>query len=211
MKSNAYVLVTRLPEAFRKAPIIAPSKIQSADDEAAYVAFYTLIISLIAFNGNEISEAKLKRALERLNATTNTFNSNKTDETLTKLQRQGYLVKNIDKEARPHGEEEATTWYVGPRGKMEVNNEAIAAFTRAVYGDSVPELETKLETSLKIKGREAEEDNEAEGGAQQNDGRANGHRQQNGHQNGESSRRRSARQSNAQDEEDEDEDDEGED
>ncbi|KAJ9155429.1 Non-structural maintenance of chromosome element 3 [Pleurostoma richardsiae] len=149
--SNAYMLVSRLPDNYRKAAIIAPSLIQSAEDEAAYVAIYTLIIALITLNGGELSQPKLKRYLTRLNAETNTFNSTKTEDTLAKMVRHGYIVKLTDKEARALGDEEGITWYVGPRGKREVGGEAIAGVVREVYGGGSEELEEKLRASLKLK------------------------------------------------------------
>ncbi|KUI64918.1 Non-structural maintenance of chromosome element 3 [Cytospora mali] len=155
VNSNAYVLVSVLPDAYRTSKIIAPSKILSDDDEAAFVAFYTMIISLIRINGGELSDPKLKRYLRRLNAETNSFHSTKTEDTLAKLQRQGYLVKNIDKDARQHSDEqEATTWLVGPRGKVEVSDEAIAGLVRAVWGEQSAELESRLQNSLNIQERD---------------------------------------------------------
>lgn len=152
-----------LPEAYRTARIMAPSRIISADDEAAYVGFYTLVISLIRINGGEMSEAMLRRYLTRLNAEMNTFNDTKTEDTLAKLQRQGYLVKNVDKDAKQHGEADmATTWYVGPRGKVEVNDESVAGLVREVWGpeEQGAELEKKLQASLSIRERDQEEDGE---------------------------------------------------
>lgn len=104
-----------------------------------------------------MSDAMLKRYLTRLNAETNTFNDTKTEDTLAKLQRQGYLVKNVDKDARQHGEADmATTWYVGPRGKVEVNDESVAGLVREVWGpeDQGLELEKKLQISLSIRERD---------------------------------------------------------
>ena len=51
------------------------------------------------------------------------------------------------------GDDDSTTWHVGPRGQVEVGKEAIAAFARTVYGGSNEELESKLQVSLKIGGR----------------------------------------------------------
>ncbi|KAL2280303.1 hypothetical protein FJTKL_12576 [Diaporthe vaccinii] len=155
--SNSYVLVSVLPETYKTPKIIAPSKFLSAEDEAAYVAFYTVLISLIRINGGEMSDSRLKRYLRRLNAETNSFHSTKTEETLARLQRQGYLIKNIDKEARQHGDEqEATTWYVGPRGKVEVGDEVVAGVVREVWGEQDDdELEAKLQNSLQIQERKA--------------------------------------------------------
>ncbi|ROW10281.1 hypothetical protein VMCG_01661 [Cytospora schulzeri] len=198
--SNAYVLVSVLPDAYKNSKIIAPSKNLSSEDEAAYVAFYTMIISLIRVNGGELSDPKLKRYLRRLNAETNSFHSTKTEDTLAKLQRQGYLVKNIDKDAKQHGDEqEATTWFVGPRGKVEVSDEAIAGLVRAVWGEQSAELESRLQNSLNIQERDLPAQNGADG-ADGDDSRvddANG-----AADNGEGpSRRRSGRRRQAEEEE----------
>lgn len=152
-----------LPEPYKAARIIAPSRNVSVDDEAAYVGFYTLVISLIRISGGDLSEAMLKRHLTRLNAEHHTFSSTKTEDTLAKMQRQGYLVKSIDKEARQHGEDEtATTWHVGPRGKVEVGDEAVAGLIREVWGPEAQgdELEAKLHASLQIREREAQAQDE---------------------------------------------------
>ncbi len=96
--------------------------------------------------------------------------------------RQGYLVKVVDKSA---DEGEVITWHIGPRGKVEVDNEAIANIVRAVYGGSSDELEKKMQTSLGVKDYKAE----LEGGdAEMEDapeGNANGANTSNGQQNGE--------------------------
>lgn len=163
--SNAYVLVSMLPETYKSARIIAPSSIVSADDEAAYIAFYTLVISLIRISGGDLSEAMLRRHLTRLNAEQHTFNSTKTEDTLARMQRQGYLVKSVDKEARQHGEDDvATTWYIGPRGKVEVGDEAVAGLIREVWGPEGrgDELEAKLHASLQIRERESQAQDEEE-------------------------------------------------
>ncbi|KAM7208937.1 Non-structural maintenance of chromosome element 3 [Naviculisporaceae sp. PSN 640] len=158
--SNAYVLVSILPEQYRTPAIIAPSKVQSADGEASYVALYSIIISIITLSGGELSDPRLRRHLARLNAAENMPSANptdgnapseKTELVLQKMIKQGYLVKVA--EPRTQGDEEAVTWHVGPRGKVEVNNESIASLVRTVYGGSNDVLESKLQTSLKVKDR----------------------------------------------------------
>lgn len=200
--SNSYVLVSVLPDAYKTSKIIAPSKFTSAEDEAAYVAFYTLLISLIRINGGEMSDSKLGRYLRRLNAETNSFHSTKTEDTLARLQRQGYLIKNIDKEARQHGDEhEATTWYVGPRGKVEVGDEVVAEVVREVWGEQEDdELEAKLQNSLQIEARDAPAQN---GGAVNGDA-SNAGNENGAVENGEgASRRRSGRRRHVEEEEQE--------
>jgi melanoma-associated antigen len=172
------MLVSTLPEELRVSSILAPSKTYSADGEAAYVALYTTLIAIITLSGGELSEARFRRHLARFNAADNmpsldpnysSAPSEKTEAVLQRMIRQGYLVKVVE----TTGDDESTTWYVGPRGKVEVNNEAIAAFVRGVYGgdnddndDGGDELEKKLAVSLKVKERkpapieEEEADNE---------------------------------------------------
>ena len=151
-----------LPEAYRSAAIIAPSKLQSAVGEASYTGLYSLIIAIIVLSGGELSDPRLRRHLTRLNAAENmpSMNPNdgnvpseKTELVLQRMIRQGYLVKVA--EANPHGDEDSTTWHVGPRGKVEVDNESIAALVRSVYGGSSDELEKKLQVSLKVRDHKA--------------------------------------------------------
>ncbi|KAK4242025.1 MAGE family-domain-containing protein [Achaetomium macrosporum] len=158
--SNAYVLVSVLPEGYRTPAIITPSKVQSADGEASYIALYTMIIAIITLSGGELSDPRLRRHLTRLNAVENMPGMNPNDETspnektevvLQRMIKQGYLVKVT--ESKSMGDDDSTTWHVGPRGKVEVGPEAIAAFVRTVYGGLNDELEKKLQVSLKIKDR----------------------------------------------------------
>jgi hypothetical protein len=77
--------------------------------------------------------------------------TDKTENVLAKLIRQGYLVKSVENKVL--GEDETITWHVGPRGKKEVGNEAVAAFVREVYGGSSDDLEKKLQASLRVRER----------------------------------------------------------
>ncbi|KAL2149978.1 hypothetical protein VTH82DRAFT_7654 [Thermothelomyces myriococcoides] len=173
--SNAYVLTSILPEEYTTPAIMAPSKVESADGEASYIALYTTIIAIITLSGGELSEPRLRRHLSRLNAaeympSMNPHDSNspseKTEAVLQRMVRQGYLVRVTD--SRSGGDDDdAATWHVGPRGKVEVDKEAIAAFVRTVYGGSSDALEAKLKASLRIRdrtagSREAVDEEEAE-------------------------------------------------
>ena len=71
---------------------------------------------------------------------------------LQRMVKQGYLVK-VTGSRSAGDDEDSTTWHVGPRGKVEVGKESIAALVRTVYGGSNDELEKKLQASLKIKDR----------------------------------------------------------
>ena len=156
--SNAYILVSTIPEELRK--VLTPSKVQSEDGEAAYTALYTLLISIITLSGGELSDPRLRRHLTRLNIDNNmpsmnpndpTHPSEKTELVLQRMVKQGYLVKVA--EGNSYGDEDSTTWHVGPRGKVEVDHESIARFVRTVYGRSTEEMEKKLQISLKVQER----------------------------------------------------------
>lgn len=210
--SNSYVLVSMLPDAYKTSAIIAPSRLVSAEEEASYVAFYTMLIALIRLNGGELSSAMLARYLKRLNAEVNSFPGTKTEDTLAKLTRQNYLVKSVDKDARQHGEEAAaTTWTVGPRGKVEVGDEAVASFIREIWGSEGrnEELESRLRATLSIRDRDVPVQNRAnDAGGDENESRVvqgDGERENGAPEDGGPSRR-SGRRRRVQEEEEEEED-----
>lgn len=89
---------------------------------------------------------KLKRHLARVNAGQN-LPMGKTDEVLTKLVRQGYLDRVVEK--ADHAEEDTVTWCVGTRGKVEFPPESIKGFLTIVWGDDKPDdFEKKVNRSL---------------------------------------------------------------
>ncbi|KAG5942559.1 hypothetical protein E4U53_007222 [Claviceps sorghi] len=148
--SGAYILTSTLPEAYRSAAILAPSKIPSADDEATYVAFYTLVVSLIWLNSGELSEQKLKRHLLRLNADQN-VSGDKTDVTLKRMEKHGYVIKKIERPPLGQDGDHTITWHVGPRAKEEIGIDGVMGMVREVYGGSDNDLEKKLRASLGLK------------------------------------------------------------
>ncbi|KAI1648881.1 MAGE-domain-containing protein [Daldinia loculata] len=144
--SRQYILVSTLPLEYKSQSIIAPSRIPSTSEEAAYVGFYTMIISLIVLNGGELSDTKLRRYLTRLNASQN-LPMDKTDNVLQKIVRQAYVDKVVEKS---DGDEDAVTWCIGSRGKVEVPPESIAAVITEVWGELPDDFHTKLQRSLGI-------------------------------------------------------------
>lgn len=202
--SNAYILVSTIPAAYRIPAIIAPSKAQSQEGEASYVGLYSTIVAIITLSGRELSDARMRRHLQRLVVDKNmpSLNPNdgnrateNTELVLQRMIKQGYLVKTS--ESKMQGDDDTITWHVGPRGKMEVTNEAIASIVRMVYGGSSPELEKKLQGTLKVAERaDADESEPVEDVADQsrNDGQAEA---------GPSAVRRSRRRAAAHDDDDE--------
>ncbi|KAJ2970939.1 hypothetical protein NUW58_g9550 [Xylaria curta] len=144
--SRQYILISSLPKEYRTQPVIGPSRVPSTAEEAAYIAFYTMVISIITLSSGELSDMKLRRYLTRLNASQN-LPMDKTDHVLQKLIRQGYLDKVVE---RVEGDEDAVTWCVGPRGKVEVSPQSIAQVVTEVWGDLPDDFDTKLEKSLGV-------------------------------------------------------------
>lgn len=159
--SGAYILTSTLPAAYRTATIIPPSKTPSADDEATYAAFYTLVVSMIWLNSGELSEQKLRRYLTRLNADQN-VSADKTDMVLKRMERQGYVIKKIDRPPIGQDGDHTITWHIGPRAKEEIGLDGVMGMAREVYGGSNPDLEKKLRASLNIKEQAAQNEGEDE-------------------------------------------------
>ncbi|EMR61723.1 hypothetical protein MGN70_012594 [Eutypa lata] len=157
--SRQYILVSILPVEYKSHAIIAPARVPSSQEEASYIGFYTMIISLIVLSGSELSDMKLRRHLGRLNASQN-LPMDKTDNVLQKLVRQGYLDKVVDKS---DGDEDTITWCVGPRGKVEIPPQSIAAFVTEVWGEPPDDFNKKLHKSLGL--QETRQDEGEDGGA----------------------------------------------
>jgi hypothetical protein len=161
--SGSYILTSTLPEAYRSAAILGPSKTPSPDDEATYAGLYTLIITLISLSNGELSEQKLKRHLQRMNADQN-VSMDKTEAILKKMERQGYVIKRVERPPLGQDGEHIITWHVGPRGKEEVGLGGVMGMTREIYGESWDEeMEKKLRASLNIRqAQQNDDDDEAD-------------------------------------------------
>ncbi|OBT79887.1 hypothetical protein VF21_01655 [Pseudogymnoascus sp. 05NY08] len=145
--NRSYILKSTLPQKYNIPAIITPSHIPSASAESAYMGLYTLIVSIIMLNGGRVSDEKLMRYLQRLNANVNTP-VDKTELVFAKMQKQGYIVKIKDNASGT----DITEWMVGPRGKVEVGAEGVKGLVETVYGDTAPDdLGVRLKASLGIK------------------------------------------------------------
>ncbi|TDZ34186.1 Non-structural maintenance of chromosome element 3 [Colletotrichum spinosum] len=154
--SGVYVLSSTLPQPYRSSKILAPSKAPSAEVESAYVGFYTTIVTIIFLSGGELSEQKLRRHLNRLNAEANVA-TEKTDDILKRMQAQNYVVRKVQKNPASQAQDgsEDITWLVGSRGMEEIGLDGVAGMVRAVYGEQADaSLDKKIAASLGIKASE---------------------------------------------------------
>ncbi|KAL5604779.1 hypothetical protein BROUX41_001880 [Berkeleyomyces rouxiae] len=157
---DSYILVSILPDSLRTPSLVPPSHAPTAEAEATYAGFYTLIVTLVLLHGGEMTEAKLRRFLGRMNADTH-LGTQRTTDVLARMERHGYVVKKIDKDGLAGGagaddERNNTSYLVGPRAKVEMAPENVAQFVRAVYGESTPEIEKQIAASLGTEFRSVE-------------------------------------------------------
>ncbi|RFU80994.1 hypothetical protein TARUN_1209 [Trichoderma arundinaceum] len=151
--SGAYILSSTLPEAHRSASILRPSKVPSAEQEAIYSAFYTMVVSMIWLNGGELSEQKLQRCLLRLNAD-RMLASERTEVVMKRLERQGYVIKKVDRPPVGYEGDQTITWHVGPRAKEEIGLDGVMGLVREVHDHPDDEdFDKKLRLSLGIKNK----------------------------------------------------------
>ena len=160
--TTSWILTTVLSSQYRMPTIIPPAPISSTSEEAAYIAICTVIVAVIQLNPtNSIPDHKLVRYLNRMNAAEN-MPMDKTANVLAKMQKQGYIVKTVDRS----GDDETIDWRVGPRGKVEIGNKGIEGLVKAVYGNASPDdLQSRINRSLGMevaRGRDGEEEDEGE-------------------------------------------------
>lgn len=150
--SGTYILCSTLPPKYRTEKILKPAKVPSEVQEATYMGFCTLVVATIWLSGGELADQRLMRNLARLNAERNVW-SEKTELTLKRMERQGYVVKKVEKPPLGHDGDQIITWHVGPRSKEEIGLDGVMGMVREVYGsfDGNEEFEKKLRESLGLK------------------------------------------------------------
>ncbi|KIW01251.1 uncharacterized protein PV09_07293 [Verruconis gallopava] len=194
--SNAWVLASTLPGKYRTPDIVGPTAAPTHEQEAAYTALYTFIVSTIYLAGGTIPESKLERYMRRMNADRNTP-LGPTDTVLKRLIKDQYIAKVVD---RSNPTEDNVEYVVGPRGKIEVGEEGVRGMVRAVYGSGTADLEKKLENSLRVGGAAERDEKGGKGGEVTNGATASSRAAQ-----GRSQRGRRAENARRDEEEDEEE------
>jgi hypothetical protein len=139
------VLVSTLGPKYRIPEIISPPRAPTKEQEATYVGLYTFIISTIYLSGGSLPEEKLNQYLRRCNADSQTP-LDRTEKVIQRMINDGYLYKVKDSSSG----EEATEYYVGTRGKIEVGEVGTANLVRTVYEGSADDLDKRLERTLAL-------------------------------------------------------------
>jgi melanoma-associated antigen len=150
--SKAYVLVSTLPDKYRTAEILSPSRAPTTEQESHYIGLYSFVVSLIYLSGGTLSETKLDRYLKRMNADTDTPIGS-TEKVLQRMIKDGYIVKVKDNSTG----EELIDYHVGPRGKVEVGTEGAAQLAKMVWGEAEQDdLTARLERTFALQIRQDE-------------------------------------------------------
>ncbi|KAF5873321.1 putative mage family protein [Botrytis fragariae] len=158
--TSSYILTSILPIDYRSSSIIQPSKVISQWDEATYIGFYTMVVSVIMLSPDStMTDSKLMSVLRKLNAETN-LPLDKTTLILKKMMQQNYITRTIER----NDGEELIEWRVGPRGRMEIGSKGVQGLVKEVYGEHAPEdLDKRLERSLGLGKRKATHGENGEG------------------------------------------------
>ncbi|KAK5937069.1 hypothetical protein PMZ80_010609 [Knufia obscura] len=181
LSAQSWILVSTLPTAYKTRPeLLVPSRAPDQGVESAYVALYTIIVSLLYLHtpsggggdsakqvsqGKEsedatepISDAKLHRYLSRLSLSEWTpmgVEGANVEKLLARMMREGYVERRRDNS----GGEEVVEWVVGPRGKREVGRMGVAGLVRGVYGFGVDGEGRGLEVPV-VDGEDGDEEGE---------------------------------------------------
>ncbi len=124
---KSWILVSTLPDEYKRNPkIILPSKAPTMDTEAGYTALYTFVVAIVWLNGNELSEGKMERYMQKVNVGGST-EWGSWDKVLARMVREGYVDRRKE-------QEEGWLYSVGPRGKVEIGARGVEGLVKAVYG-----------------------------------------------------------------------------
>lgn len=143
--SNAWILVRTLPKEYCMEEILGVSAQPTAEDEAAYVGLYTMVVALIYAAQDRLAESRLERYLSRMFIDKNTPIGT-TSNVMKRMERDGYIVRTRDTSSG----EEIIEFVVGPRAKVEVDRDSVARLMESMYGGAdVPEdFYKRLERTL---------------------------------------------------------------
>ena len=124
---KSWILVSTLPDKYkRNAEMMLPAKAPTVDTEAGYTALYTFVVAIVWLNGNELSEAKMERYMNKVNVGGST-EWGSWEKVLSRMVREGYVDRRKE-------QEEGFVYSVGPRGKVEIGTTGVEGLVKAVYG-----------------------------------------------------------------------------
>lgn len=139
--TGSYVLCSVLPQKYRISEILGGQ----LQNEAAFMGFVTIVITLVYISGGQLSESRLETYLERMRADGDTRALGNTTKVLERMEKHNYLQKIKDSSSG----ETLTEYKVGPRAKVEIGVEGVINCVKQIWGEDVPaDLEKRVRTSV---------------------------------------------------------------
>lgn len=105
--------------------------------EGVFSGIIMIVLSLIIMNGGTISDELLIKYLSQLQMDNNTPIGN-IDKALKEMVKKGYLEK-IKDDITSMNEEKGYTYFLGPRGKTEIDPEGLTTFIQKIQNDTAPQ------------------------------------------------------------------------
>uniref|UniRef100_A0A1D1Z808 Melanoma-associated antigen G1 n=1 Tax=Anthurium amnicola TaxID=1678845 RepID=A0A1D1Z808_9ARAE len=144
--TKSYVLKNILPQEYRETDIISWER-----NNEDVMGLLTVILSLIHVNGRVLSDDQLTHYFRRLHLVDNDkFDLEKLLSTFVK---QGYLDRQKTNRAdqSQNSEKDPLEYRWGPRAKIEISENNLIRFIRALFGDDAPpDLDKQIERSSGI-------------------------------------------------------------
>lgn len=112
--------------------------------EGIFSGVVMIILSLVIMSGGVISEEHLIKYLSHLHINNDTPIGN-LDKTLKEIIKKGYLERIKDDATSLNEEEKGYTYFLGPRGKTEINPEKLTTFIEKIQGSTTQNLKKIVE------------------------------------------------------------------
>ncbi|KAK9379506.1 MAGE family-domain-containing protein [Kockiozyma suomiensis] len=145
--NKLYTVTSVLDPAYRGLECLKPN----AQGDRIYNGLVVAICSLLLLHGGRLHDVELIKSLRILRIGTFTpYNDERTNELLNLMIKHQYLEREKDADSEQLGTEDVSfTYYVGPRARIELPEQAIADFVVRVYGrNAAPNLRERALSAL---------------------------------------------------------------
>ncbi|KAG4300768.1 hypothetical protein PCANB_002873 [Pneumocystis canis] len=106
--------------------------------ESVFSGIVMIILSFIVMNNGIISEELLKKHLSHLQIDNNIPNGD-LDKTLKEMVKKGYIERIEEDTTSMSEKEKSYAYFLGQRGKTEIDSQRLATFIEKIHGDTSPQ------------------------------------------------------------------------
>ncbi|KAK7208211.1 MAGE family-domain-containing protein [Myxozyma melibiosi] len=134
--NKSYIITSTLDPAFQNLDCLKPMN----QGEKIYNGLAMTVCTVLHLHGGKLHDNELMRYLRILKIGSYTpYNDERTTELLNLMLKHQYLEREKDTEAEQLGaEEQSFTYFVGPRAKAELSQDAVLDFIIRIYGEHAP-------------------------------------------------------------------------